>query len=179
MTEGDKSVKATETPQAISGTLGSDAAMKLVAEMLAGRLVDIRPQLDYTTEMGFIYPAVEQTLKVKSKEAVTILESLADKGILKKTFFDRLLQCPMCRSINIRPSIHCPKCGSGDIVRGRILEHLACKHVGIEDEFIVRGRYVCPRCKVELRTMGTDYQSQGVLHKCRGCGEIFNMPQTE
>jgi hypothetical protein len=176
MAEGDKTIKATETPQALSGTVGSDAAMKLVTEMLAGRIVDIRPQLDFTTEMGFIYPAVEQALKVKSKETVAILESLADKGILKKTFFDRLLQCPLCQSINIRPSIHCPKCGSGEIVRGRVLEHFACKYVGMEEEFMVRGRYICPRCKMELRTMGTDYQSQGVLRKCRDCNEIFSVP---
>ena len=176
MAEGDKAIKATETPQALSGTVGSDAAMKLVTEMLAGRIIDIRPQLDFTTEMGFIYPAVEQALKVKNKEAVAILESLAEKGILEKTFFDRLLQCPLCRSINIRPSIHCPKCGSGDVVRGRVLEHFACKYVGMEEEFMARGRYICPRCKMELRTMGTDYQSQGVLHKCRDCNEIFSVP---
>jgi hypothetical protein len=176
MAEGDKTIKATETPQALSGTVGSDAAMKLVTEMLAGRIVDIKPQLDFTTEMGFIYPAVEQALKVKNKEAVAILESLAEKGILKKTFFDRLLQCPLCRSINIRPSIHCPKCGSGNVVRGRVLEHFACKYVGMEEEFMVRGRYICPRCKMELRTMGTDYQSQGVLRKCRDCNEIFSVP---
>jgi hypothetical protein len=173
MAEGDK---ATETPQALSGTVGSDAAMKLVTEMLAGRIVDIRPQLDFTAEMGFIYPAVEQALKVKSKEAVAILESLAEKGILKKTFFDRLLQCPFCQSLNIRPSIHCPKCGSGEIVRGRVLEHFACKYVGMEEEFMARGRYICPSCKMELRTMGTDYQSQGVLRKCRDCNEIFSVP---
>jgi len=126
--------------------------------------------------LGFIYPAVEQTLKVKGKEAVAIMESLAAKGILNKSFFDRLLRCRRCQSINLRPSIHCPKCGSGDIVRGRILEHFACKYVGVEDEFAAKGRYVCPRCKMELRTLGDDYQSQGVLYKCRDCSEIFNVP---
>ena len=28
---------------------------------------------------------------------------------------------------------------------------------------------------MELRTMGADYQSRGVLHKCRDCGEVFNV----
>jgi len=176
MAEGDKSVKATETPQAISGTLGSDAAMKLVAEMLAGRIVNITPQYDFTNELGFIYPAVEQTLKVKGKEAVAILESLAAKDIVNKSFFDRFIRCGRCQSPHLRPSAHCPKCGSGDVVRGRVLEHFACNYVGVEDEFTVRGRYICPRCKMELRTMGTDYRSQGVLYKCRSCSEIFSVP---
>jgi hypothetical protein len=176
MVQGDKTVEATRIPQAISSMEKDETATKLVEAMLAGKIVDIRPQLDFTTEVGFIYPAVEQTLKVKSKEIVSIMESLTEKGILKKSFFDKLLRCPQCGSINVRPSIHCPKCGSGNIVRGRVLEHFACKYIGIEDEFVAKGRYICPRCKVELRTMGIDYQSQGVLRKCRDCSEIFSVP---
>jgi len=178
MAEVDKAVEITETeaPQAVSGMVDNELAMKLVAEILAGRIVDIKPQFDFATELGFVYPVVEGTLKVKGKEAVAIMESLAAKGILNKSFFDRLLRCRQCQSINLRPSTHCPKCGSGDIVRGRILEHFACKYVGLEDEFTVKGRYICPRCKLELRTQGDDYQSQGVLYKCRDCNEIFNVP---
>jgi len=176
MAEVDKEVEAAEAPQAVSGMEDNEIAMKLVAEILAGRIVEIKPQFDFTTELGFIYPVVEQTLKVKGKEAVAILESLAAKGILNKSFFDRLLRCRRCQSINLRPSINCPKCGSGDIARGRVLEHLACKYVGLEDEFAAKGRYVCPRCKMELRTLGDDYQSQGVLYKCRDCSEIFHVP---
>ena len=176
MAEVDKEVEATETSQAVSSMGESEMAMKLVGAMLAAKIVDIKPQLDVTTELGFIYPIVEQTVKVKGQEAVAILESLTERGILKRSFFDRLLRCPRCQSVNLRPSTHCPKCSSGDIVRGRILEHLACNYVGVEDEFAARGRYICPRCKLELRTMGADYQSRGVLRKCRDCGEIFNVP---
>jgi hypothetical protein len=176
MEEADKEIEATEAPRAASGMDKSDIAMKLVAGMLAAKIVEIKPQLDFTTELGFIYPVVEQTVKVKGKEAVSIVEFLTDRGILKRNFFDKLLSCPRCQSINLRPSTHCPKCNSGDIARGRILEHFACNYVGVEDEFTERGRYVCPRCKVELRTMGADYQSRGVLRKCRDCGEIFNVP---
>ena len=176
MEEVDKEVEATEAPQAVSGMEKSEIAMKLVAEMLAAKIVDIKPQLDFTAELGFIYPIAEQALKVKGKEAVAIMESLADKGILKRNFFDKLLRCSRCKSVNLRPSTHCSKCGSGNIVRGRILEHSACGYVGVEDEFTTKGRYVCPRCKMELRTMGVDYQSRGVLRKCRDCGEVFNVP---
>jgi hypothetical protein len=176
MAEVDKAVEATTAPQAVSGMEKSDIAMELVAAMLAARIVDIKPQLDFTTELGFIYPVVEQTVKVKGTEALSIVESLTDSGILKRNFFDRLLRCPRCQSVNLRPSIHCPKCSSGDVSRGRILEHSACGYVGVEDEFTAKGRYVCPKCKLELRTMGADYQSRGVLRKCRDCGEIFNVP---
>jgi hypothetical protein len=176
MAEGDKAVEATKAPQAESDMGDDELVMKLIAEMLAGMIVTIKPQYDFTTELGYVYPAVEQTLNVKGKDAVAILESLAAKDIVNKSFFDRLIRCRRCQSPHLRPSSHCPKCSSGHIARGRILEHFACKYVGLEDEFTARGRYVCPRCKMELRTLGADYRSQGVLYKCRDCSEIFNVP---
>ena len=178
MKEVDKEVEVTEAPRAVSGTDRSEIELKLVSEMLAAKIADIKPQLDFTTELGFIYPVVEQAVNVKGQEAISLVESLTGKGILKKSFFDRLLRCPRCQSIHLRPSTHCPKCNSGNVSRGRILQHLACSYTGIEDEFTSagKGRYVCPRCNVELRTMGADYQSQGVLRKCRDCGEIFSVP---
>jgi hypothetical protein len=176
MAEVDKTVEAKEAPEAASGMVDDEIAIKLIAEMLAGRITNIKPQYDFTTELGYIYPAVEQTLKVKGQEAMAILESLAAKGVVSKSFFDRLIRCSRCHSVNLRPSTHCPKCSSGNIARGRILEHFACKYVGVEDEFTTRGKYVCPRCKMELRTLGTDYRSQGVLYKCRDCSEIFTVP---
>jgi hypothetical protein len=176
MAEVNKAVKATADPQAVSGLVDNEIAIKLIAEMLAGRIVNIKPQYDFTTELGFIYPAVEQTLKVTGKEAVAIMESLAAKGVVNKSFFDRLGRCRRCQSVNLRPSSHCPKCSSGYIARGRILEHFACGYVGLEDEFTAKGKYVCPRCKMEMQTIGTDYRSQGVLYKCHDCSEIFTVP---
>jgi len=176
MAKVDKEVEVKEAPKAVSDVKKNEAGMKLVGAMLEAKIVDIKPQLDFTTELGFIYPIIEQSVNAKGTEALEIVESLSAKGILKGSFFDRLLRCPRCQSINLRPSTHCPKCSSGDITRGRILEHVACGYVGVEDEFAARGKYTCPRCKLELRTIGADYRSRGVLRKCRDCGEIFNVP---
>ena len=154
----------------------NEKAMKLVSEMLAGKLADIRPQLDYSSDLGFTYPAVEQILGIKGKEVVSILKSLSDKAVLRKDFFERLLRCPKCQAINLRPTTHCPKCASGHIDRGRVLEHFVCKYVGLEEEFVIKGRYICPRCQVEMRTIGSDYQSIGLQRKCRDCSEVFATP---
>jgi hypothetical protein len=176
MAKIDETVETAEGSQALSDTEKGDLGMKLMAAMLGSRVADIKPQFDFSTELGFVYPLVEQTARVKGKETVAILESLTDRGVLGRSFFDRLLRCPRCQSMNLRPSTHCPKCGSGDIARGRILEHLGCGYVGVEEEFTTKGKYVCPRCKLELRTLGADYLSRGVLRKCRDCSEIFSSP---
>jgi hypothetical protein len=176
MAKTDKEAETIEAPKAMSGMGKDERELKLVGTMLEAKIVDIKPQLDFTTELGFIYPVIEQSVNAKGEEALGIVESLTDKGILKRSFFDRLLRCHRCQSINLRPSTHCPKCGSGNIVRGRILEHVACGYIGVEDEFAAKGKYVCPRCKLELRTVGADYRSRGVLRKCRDCSEVFNTP---
>jgi hypothetical protein len=176
MAKIENATETTEGLRTLTDEEKGELGMKVVAAMLSARVADIKPQLDFATQLGFLYPLVEQTARVKGKEAVDIVEALSNKGILRKSYFDRLLHCPRCQSINLRPSTHCPKCGSGDIARGRILEHLACGYVGVEEEYSVKGKLVCPKCKLELRSVGADYLSRGVLRKCRDCSEIFSSP---
>jgi hypothetical protein len=171
------SPEAAEIPPA-TGVGGDEKAMKLVTEMLAGRIVDIKPELDFSSELGFSYPVVEKALKVKGQGVVSILEALVDKGTLTRDFFDRLLRCRQCRSVNLRPYSCCPHCGSGNFARGKVFEHLTCKFSGLEDEFVAGGGYICPRCGVELR-LGGDYQSLGLMCKCYACYEIFSQPEIQ
>jgi len=154
----------------------SQEPAKFLEAMLRGSILEIKPQLNPQSELGFSFPTVNQLLNTSDKESVAILESLAGEGILVRKFFDKFLHCPQCGSMNLRPVYCCGKCGSGNIVRGRVLEHLVCKYVGTEEEFFLKSRLVCPKCKQELYTLGTDYRSLGVLYKCRDCGEIFNPP---
>jgi primosomal protein N' len=129
---------------------------KFLEAVLQGSIPEIKPQLNPQAELGFSFPAVNRLLNTTDKESVAILESLAGDGILVKKFFDKFLHCPQCGSMNLRPVYCCGKCGSGNILRGRVLEHLVCKYAGTEDEFFLKGRLVCPKCKQELHTLGTD-----------------------
>jgi len=153
-----------------------EPARRLISRLLSGESGDIRPHLDFASDLGFTFPAAEQVLGSPTDATLSVLEALAERGILKKTFFDRLIRCPQCNSMNLRPTTHCPKCGSANILRGRVLEHLPCKYVGVEDEFLVSGRYICPKCQMELRSIGVDFQSMGLLRKCVDCSEVFNVP---
>jgi len=154
----------------------NEKSAKLLEAMLQGSIPEVKPQLNPQSELGFSFPTVNQLLQTTDKESTSILESLAKEGILVGKFSDKFLYCPQCRSLNLRPVYSCPKCGSGHIFRGRVLEHLVCKYAGTEDEFLFKGRLVCPKCKQELYTLGTDYRSLGLLYKCRDCDEIFHQP---
>jgi hypothetical protein len=147
-------------------------ARRLVKEILAGKLDEINPTTDPSAELGFTYPELESLFGLNTQEAMTTLELLANENILKKYIYDKLLFCPHCHSPNLRHGVGCPKCGSGNITRGRILEHFACRNSGLEDEYMDNGKYICPKCKQELRFLGTDYQSLGINYKCNDCGTI-------
>jgi ssDNA-binding Zn-finger/Zn-ribbon topoisomerase 1 len=174
-----KKPRASKAAKAPASGARSERASRLVEAMLAGKFVLIKPELDFNSELGFSYPVVEKLLGVGVKEAVAVLESLVEKGALVKEFFDRVLRCPHCRSVNLRPSSCCPKCGSRNLLRGRVLEHVSCRFVGLEDEFVNKDSYICPKCGSELHIIGGDYQSLGLMSKCQDCYEIFAQPEIQ
>ena len=162
--------------QQITELLTGQSSMKLMAAILNEELVDIRPQIDFSSSIGYTFPSVEKLLGVKSNEAQSILESLVADGMLEKKFFDRLFRCSNCQSINLRPIFRCPRCSSGNITRGRIMEHLACSYTGLENEFLIDGEFICPKCHKTLTSSESDYRSLGVLYKCQDCLEITGVP---
>jgi len=150
--------------------------LRLLERMLDGKIVGINPVLDPNAKLGFRYPAIEELLELPSEQTIPILESLAKDGIFEKRFFDKILHCPKCNSLNIRLSTHCFKCGSANIGKGVVLEHFPCGYVGLEDTFTTETGYVCPKCKKELKLIGTDYRNLGLLYNCKNCSEVFSEP---
>ena len=147
-------------------------AIKLVKEFLAGNISEVKPTTNLDASNGFAYPEVESLLEVTAQEAVTTLEFLASEDILGKNIRGHILFCPKCQSPKLKTGFGCPNCGSGNIGKGRILEHFTCRNNSLEDDYADNGKYICPKCKQELRFLGTDYQSLGISYKCRECGSI-------
>jgi len=150
------------------------STVDLISQLMDGRIEEIRPVIDISRESGVSYPQAESILDRPPDEVVRILDSLVNESIFESRFYDRLIFCPACNSMNLRPSIRCPKCGSGNIARGRIIEHLVCGRNGLEEDFIRGGKYICPYCNKPLKFLGTDYRSLGVNYKCRNCGVLSN-----
>ena len=150
--------------------------VRLLEAMLGGDVAEVKPQVDPERELGFYYPEASRFVSLRDGETVTLLETLAGEGILERSFADKYISCPQCKSLNLAPGYYCVKCGSGRIARGRVLVHNPCQYSGMEEEFAKGGRLECPKCFQELRALGQDYTSVGVLRKCRDCGEIFGHP---
>jgi len=147
--------------------------LRLLERILDGKIGVIEPVLEPSSPGGFRYPVVDELLETSGDESIKILESLVEAGTLQKRFYDKIFSCPVCGSFNGVLSTQCPACGSAHIRRGRTLEHLPCAFVGLEEEFKADPGYTCPKCRKELRLLGTDYRIAGKSYKCQNCGEVF------
>jgi predicted RNA-binding Zn-ribbon protein involved in translation (DUF1610 family) len=150
-------------------------AIKLTGEMFLGNISEAKPTVDLSAELGFTFHEVENLLGVTTQEALNILDFLASKHVLEKRLHDKLLICPYCQSPNFKPGLHCPDCGSANIATGRILEHFSCGNIGLEEEYMSAGKYICPKCKRKLGFLGTDYRSLGINYKCHNCGKLSSV----
>ncbi len=147
-------------------------AMKLIQEIMSGKIGEVKPTTKLATGDGFGYPQAESILESTTSEAVATLEFMANEDILERDLQENVMFCPKCQSSNLKLGLACPKCGSSNIAKGRILEHFSCRNNSLEEDYAKNGKYICPKCGQELGFLGKDYQSLGINYKCRECGAI-------
>jgi hypothetical protein len=122
------------------------------------------------------YPVVETELGADAEYAAQLLSDLHRLGYLSRRFYDKILCCPSCNSQELKLVGACPKCSSAHIGRQRLLEHKNCGYVGPDADFVKNGNRVCPKCRVELVLIGSDYQSLGLRHRCQDCESLLDTP---
>jgi CheY-like chemotaxis protein len=158
-----------------SAILEDARVLKLVDALVSGRLPDIEPVIDFSYKKGFAYPSVNSLLDTSEVDTINILESLAGRGILIKQSYDKFYVDPD-GLFQLVPIERCPRCDSSDIVRGQLVEHYSCGYVGLDRDFKQESRYVCPKCRKDLRLIGTDYRNVGIHYRCQDCNEVFTAP---
>jgi len=160
-------------PDDSSASVLDDARIiKLVEALVSGKLTDITPVIDFNYKLGFAYPAVDSLLDTADQETLTILDNLSDNGILIKEPYEKFYVDPE-NMFQLVPTERCPHCDSGEIVRGQLVEHFSCGYVGLDRDFKQDSRYICPKCRKDLRLIGTDYRNIGIHYRCLECNEVF------
>jgi len=149
--------------------------VKLVDALVSGKLPDINPVVDFSYKMGFAYPTVSSLLDTSEIDTLNILESLADNGILLKQSYEKFYVDPD-GLFQLVPIERCPRCDSSNIIKGQLVEHFSCGYVGLDKDFKQDSRYVCPKCRKDLRLIGTDYRNVGIHYRCQDCTEVFTVP---
>ena len=107
-------------------------------------------------------------------------------GFLQLKEHDPVATCPKCDSHKIAVRLGCRGCGSINVRRVKILEHILCGYMGPEDAFRKAGSMRCPKCGRAVdadpeRTLNGDSRSGvrviGSIFRCRDCRREFDKPE--
>ncbi len=150
-------------------------AVKLISWLLSHSDIRIEPEINLESQEGFIYRLADEIMETSAKITGSVLETLAEKDILTREDFERIMLSPD-GFIQLIPVERCPNCDSFHLSRGKMIEHFTCGHVGFEEEFTAGLKTICPKCKKELKLIGTDYRSPGLRYTCRDCHSVFPLP---
>lgn len=144
-----------------------------LSKFLIGEITKLVPIFD--SDQGYKYPLIEAILG-NPKKVDEFLRKLNENGILKKELYDKMLHCPNCTSPDISTHYNCPHCGSFNVRKSSLIEHLKCGYIDTEDHFRETTGLVCPRCKKELVEPDVDYRKAGIWCNCNNCNKSFDIP---
>jgi hypothetical protein len=111
--------------------------------------------------------------------AQDILEELADAGLLRRRFFERLHICQHCDSSRLHAREVCLKCHSSQLTEQSLIHHYECGYQAVQTSFEAGNAYICPKCRRELRHYGVDYDKPGKVMCCNACGDTMTEPEVE
>jgi CheY-like chemotaxis protein len=147
----------------------------LMSRLLSGKIIQLCPEVNLSLADGFSYREADAIMGTTGRGTALMLESLAKEGLLVKQDYDRILVSP-AGSMQLVPVERCPQCDSSELTRGQLIEHFSCGYIGLEEEFAKGLDQVCPKCKRELKLIGTDYRKPGLRYICNGCHGVFPSP---
>jgi ribosomal protein L37AE/L43A len=125
-------------------------------------------------EIGYRYPLVEKLTGLTQREAVELVERLWREGVLTGEVVDKVYLCPHCGSANLTFRSVCPTCNKVRVRRTKLIEHVVCGAVNVEDAFIRKNEDLyCPNCKSKV---GTSFRIIGDMFCCEDCGKRFVEP---
>lgn len=146
----------------------------LLLKLANKEITEITPVYDLV--QGFKYLEVEEILGKETNKIVPILQKLAEIGILEKKIKDKIIRCPTCNSPNTSTYYLCPYCGSLNVEKQVLLEHVRCGTFNLEKFFRKNGELICPKCGLKLEKAGSDYRKAGVWFECEDCKRRFATP---
>jgi hypothetical protein len=160
----------------VNGTdMVSPGTLTALTALADGSIAEYEPTID--TETGTVsYPDAETRLDAGDPTAIEVLESLARRGILSKSFEEKLYLCPGCGAEGMAYTTACPGCGSAHTVETELFEHLSCGHIAAREAFEVEPeQFVCPDCETHLDSL--EEVERGRRHVCQDCGSYAEQPE--
>lgn len=122
---------------------------------------------------GFVYQ-----LPDGRRLARDVMERLADLGMVRKVFSERVNVCPKCGSGNVLFREVCPPCQGAGIDQPQVIHHFRCAGVFRAESFGDSQNMLCPKCRHQLRHVGVDHEFMQAEFVCGGCGRASSVAPT-
>ena len=122
---------------------------------------------------GFVYQLTDGR-----RVARDVMERLADLGMLRKVFAERVNVCPKCGSGNVLFREVCPHCQGAGIDQPQVIHHFRCAGVFRAELFGDSENMLCPKCRHQLRHVGVDHEFMHAEFVCAGCGRTSSVVPT-
>jgi len=149
--------------------------VQVLLKMFAdGSLRELLPEIH--PALGVQYPKMDEVTGNVQKTK-DLLVQLVRAGILRAKFYEKTMICPRCGSKNVTFRYYCAYCGSHEIEKRELYEHIECGTIDGDDRFMKNGKIACPRCGKPLDKLGVDYRQVGTWFGCRGCGKRLDAPE--
>jgi len=150
-------------------------AREIVRRFLSSDLKHIEPDVKTSTKPS--YPELADIEKMSGRDIQSILDELAEAGVLVGELYEKLITCPRCRqSSKVFLRSKCSRCDSRKVRKNRLMEHTDCGAIYKEDEYYGPGGFKCPRCGRTFQEK-SELEPIGVTYECESCGNVFNDPK--
>lgn len=154
--------------------LRDPSLLKILEIMIEER--EITPQI--RLEHGIEYPKIKKFPEWQEK-----IRKLIELGLVEEKIADRVIECPYCGKIHVGTRFKCPSCGSINMVKTEIIQHITCGFVDTKLKFLRQPKkeseeqLVCPNCRAILHEEDVDYRVLGEIFECVDCGRRADRPK--
>ncbi|WP_374461445.1 hypothetical protein [Chryseobacterium taeanense] len=130
---------------------------------------------------GYCYPRIEAHYTnitdayVKGRD---LLHHAFEHDLLRREYVDTSHICKKCNSGFLNYREECPKCKEHNLQVRVLIHHFRCAYVGTEPRFQKGDKLICPKCSMELKNIGVDYDKPGKVFYCLNeiCKNEFQKP---
>jgi Thaumarchaeal output domain 1 len=130
---------------------------------------------------GYSYPRIEAYYDGTTDAYINgraLLHDAYKDDLLHRKYVDTSHICKKCHSGFLNYREECPKCKEHNLQVRVLIHHFRCAHVATEQSFQQGDRLICPKCSMELRNLGVDYDKPGKVFYCLNekCKNEFQKP---
>lgn len=146
--------------------------------------LNIKRVLPKFTPDGIAYGELASLLTYYDSDQMrALLESLAQKGYIKKMNYGTVALCPSCYSPVVMIILSCPRCGSMKITKKEVIKHRACGYTGYAEDYFDGIDCRCPLCGTAYDPAEyhdpedeTGFTVAESMYECDGCGSVSGKP---